>query len=468
MKYIGIGNCSKYNIYLLISLCCDLLESFIYGLNSSNEEKPIRFFSFKPKFYSHFLLGNFIRIAAIFFGGVILYLIDKKNNKKNDEILTIEENVKMKEIIFTNKNDNIKLNLIIIGTLFSLFIILERFLDLCYTNVGIWALEILYICIISRLIFNIKISRHKKLALYIMLVISVIEITTFFFPMTKHENNDNINELTDKNVFEKIIIKFGAYAIPLLIIANELKHIQKDYCWIKSKYLIDIKSISPYKIFLSIGIIGFIFIIIFFSIFSFVPCKSFNNIIKINNKYIDMNTNKPLELYKEYCSLKDYDENTKTLYLIYDSIKLISNEYSNTNSENMIEIFVIIPLYFIILTINEISKLMMVTYIDPNNILIYQYFYYFLKRAIQFIVNEGDEKYLTKLQFYIVELEEIISIIANMIYIEVIELKFCKLDYELKKNIALRGRNDTKSSEYNLFLDNDNDEKSELFKNEDE
>ena len=181
-----------------------------------------------------------------------------------------------------------------------------------------------------------------------------------------------------------------------------------------------------------------------------------------------MNTNKPLELYKEYCSLKDYDENTKTLYLIYDSIKLISNEYSNTNSENMIEIFVIIPLYFIILTINEISKLMMVTYIDPNNILIYQYFYYFLKRAIQFIVNEGDEKYLTKLQFYIVELEEIISIIANMIYIEVIELKFCKLDYELKKNIALRGRNETKSSEYNLFLDNDNDEKSELFKNEDE
>ena len=35
--------------------------------------------------------------------------------------------------------------------------------------------------------------------------------------------------------------------------------------------------------------------------------------------------------------------------------------------------------------------------------------------------------------FFILELEELISIISNMIYIELLELKFCKLDYELKK-----------------------------------
>ena len=52
-------------------------------------------------------------------------------------------------------------------------------------------------------------------------------------------------------------------------------------------------------------------------------------------------------------------------------MKLISKEYSNTDKENMLEIFLIIPLLFIFNLINEISRLMMVRHTDPNNILIY-------------------------------------------------------------------------------------------------
>ena len=129
-----------------------------------------------------------------------------------------------------------------------------------------------------------------------------------------------------------------------------------------------------------------------------------------------MDTNKTLELYKECCQLKDYDENTKKLYLLYDSIKLISREYSNTEKENMLEIFLIIPLLFIFLLINEISLLMMVKYTDANNILI--------------------------LNFYLIEFEELISILSNLIYIEVLELRFCGFNYELKKNITMRGYKD--------------------------
>ena len=40
--------------------------------------------------------------------------------------------------------------------------------------------------------------------------------------------------------------------------------------------------------------------------------------------------------------------------------------------------------------------------------------------------------------FFILELEELISIISNMIYIEVLELKFCKLDYMNLKKILLK------------------------------
>ena len=123
-------------------------------------------------------------------------------------------------------------------------------------------------------------------------------------------------------------------------------------------------------------------------------------------------------------------------------MKLISQEYSNTDKETMLEIFLIIPLLFIINLVNEVSRLIIVQYLDPNNILIYKNFLYFFERIIQIIINKGDEQYLTYTQFFLTEIEELLSIISNMIYIEVLELKFCGLDYELKKNISRRGAED--------------------------
>ena len=108
----------------------------------------------------------------------------------------------------------------------------------------------------------------------------------------------------------------------------------------------------------------------------------------------------------------------------------------------MIELFVLIPLFFILNLINEIIRLMIVKYLDPNNILIYKNFNYFFKRIIVMIINKGDEQYLTYLQFFLIQLEEFLSIICSMIYIEVLELNFCGFDYELKKNIDKRGDED--------------------------
>jgi len=55
-----------------------------------------------------------------------------------------------------------------------------------------------------------------------MLGVSVLTFIEFFLPRTKTENSEKKNELTDKNVFDKITIKFGTYAIFLFILANEV------------------------------------------------------------------------------------------------------------------------------------------------------------------------------------------------------------------------------------------------------
>ena len=144
------------------------------------------------------------------------------------------------------------------------------------------------------------------------------------------------------------------------------------------------------------------------------------------------------------------------------SIKVISNEYSNTDKENMLEIFLVIPLYFIINLINEFSRLLLVRYTDSNNILIYKNLYYFINRIVVIIVNKGDQKYLTYPQFFLLQFEEVVSILSNLIYIEVLELRFCKLDYELKKNIEIRSQNDTKESSILIKKVNNDEDDNEL------
>ena len=442
MSYISLGEFTKYNIYILIALFFDFMASYILGLNSSNKERPARMFSFDLKIKRHNLFNNFIRIASIFFSGIILYFFEKKNLKQRNRHLSIEVLEKWKSDKQKKNDESNLLSVILVGILFPLFIIIKGFVDAVGFYVGFWTFEIMYICVVSHFVMKIKILKHRRFAIYIMLGLSAITFIEFFFPSTKHEKTGNKDEITDINVFDKIKNKYGIYAIPLIFLANEVIHVQRDYCWVKGKYLMDIKSFSPAKLFMIIGGFGFILIIIFFSIFTYVPCKTFYNIEKVGDSYINLDTNTALEMNKEYCSLKDYDENTKTLYLIYDSIKLISREYSNTDKENLLEIFLAIPLLLIFNVMMEISCLMMVRYLDANNILIYKNLYFLIKRIIAIILNKADEQYLTNLNFFILELEEIISIISHMIYIEVLELKFCGLDYELKKNIIIRGLED--------------------------
>ena len=123
MSYIAIGNCSKYNLYILVSLFCLFIIDFLFGLNSSNKDKPVRFFSFRAKIKNHNLLYDFINFSSIFFGGVILYFLERKNQKAKKGQLSIETYEKMKNNLLKEKNESNLLNLILIGIFFPLAVI---------------------------------------------------------------------------------------------------------------------------------------------------------------------------------------------------------------------------------------------------------------------------------------------------------------------------------------------------------
>ena len=112
------------------------------------------------------------------------------------------------------------------------------------------------------------------------------------------------------------------------------------------------------------------------------------------------------------------------------------------------------------------SYAMILKHLDPNAMLVNVNFNYLISRMLTYIKNKGRKEYLTVAKFTLLELCEILAIIAYMIYIELIELKFCKLDYHIKKQIQERGVKDAiinlnefdDFEEYNVDLNKKNDE----------
>ena len=133
--------------------------------------------------------------------------------------------------------------------------------------------------------------------------------------------------------------------------------------------------------------------------------------------------------------------------------------YKEFNSNDGFEIFILIPVFFIMNMIKSYCHIMIIRHLDPNYILIIENLFCFIRGIIRIIVNKANQEYLTNIQFFLTELQEFIYIISNMIYIEIIELRFCNLDYDLKKNI--KKRSDSEYLNCGQDLDKNDDEEEE-------
>jgi hypothetical protein len=183
-----------------------------------------------------------------------------------------------------------------------------------------------------------------------------------------------------------------------------------------------------------------------------VPCKVMTNVTNSgNNTFFDNNKNQNVNFVKEICGLIDYNNTSRSLTFYYDNYKIFFKDLAESNRRT-IEI-VIIPVYFIINIMINFCSVMILKYIDANAMLVNINVNYLISRMVTYIKKGGKKEYLTLAEFILLELCEILAILAYMIYIELIELNFCELDYHLKKKIEQRGITDSK-----LFLDENDDE----------
>jgi len=449
------------------------------GLNKMMKPKPPKIFKYFAALNDHFLIQNAIIFLGMFIGGIILYIFSKICiYNKNRTFTMVDAQKKREEILGGKYIESNNVGLFLVSIFITLFKIQNPLLNQIHLENFLWILELIILLILSHLILKTKIGNHHIFTIFVGLPLLIFQFIGFCLPFSKHDcNNMSSKEckekyLNDNNFFITIWIKYGKLLyifVPLFIIVTILK----DYSWVKSKYLMDIRGINPSKILIFTGVIGLIFVSIFLSFTTLFPCNTIENVTKnlVNNTNVYLLNNKEIDLTRKICYAKEYNNDTKQLHFYYDNIISFINEYNEINSNTKestvkFELYLVIPIYFIMNLIINISNIIIIRYLEPNIIFINNNVVYFIEEIIvYFFIIERDEAYITFIKFILTELKNIFSFIGIIIYIEIIELRFCNLDYDLRKNIKSRGEMD---SSLGLLYEGEEEKENEKDKNKDD
>lgn len=95
-----------------------------------------------------------------------------------------------------------------------------------------------------------------------------------------------------------------------------------------------------------------------------------------------------------------------------------------------------IPLFLLLEFINIIFAILIIQYLNPIFILLSNNIYYLINNIIEFALGCDFKKFL------ILESMQIIEFLAFCIYLELVELRFCGLNQNTRKSIALRAQTD--------------------------
>ena len=358
----------------------------------------------------------------------------------------------MYEEITENSTHSIILSsflLIINDVVVNLFFSKKEIFDYFFFNILIMAL--IYKCHYKKQIYN-----HQTLALVIIIVIA----GTLFFSSLFEKIQINRENIMIWEIFNE-----KQYMVFVFMIIDLVSSIVSSYGIIIQKRLMDYKFTSPYKIIFIRGLLGMIISGIVVTLTTCFPCKG--------NNTDDMNTaiNKNISfLYENLNSNSTEDNNITSPPLIecldeYNNKTYFDNIFSyfynlinlNETKNKYLEIFLYIPLYFILTFITNILIILVNKNLTPFHCLIVDALYRLIDMPIQIIQNYNITDYQKFFYEYINNNSSItaillriiayfISLLGYFIYLEIIELKFCGLNNNIVKNIRKRAILDGKTN----------------------
>jgi hypothetical protein len=260
-----------------------------------------------------------------------------------------------------------------------------------------------------------NIYRHHTIPLIILFIICICLIfsSSFLPPKEDEEDPTNINtyEYTEQIAGSKF---FSIFVILVLL----FKCILMSFSRVNFKKLMERYYFDPYSIIFFTGCFGLLISVIILIFSSSFHC-----------------TNDKLK-----CKLKDNNSDSK----YFESFKVyyqnLNYYYQNDSSVFWADIFAATPIISLLSVVQFYLELLIIYYLNPIYFLTGDTIFFGVKAVIDYVPKIGESnqtKFL--LQFF----SNILYFIGNLIYLEIIELKFCKFNLNTRKNIIKRADNDS-------------------------
>jgi len=428
-KIIGFGVCSKYYLYILITVVIKWIKDSIFGFSFIERTNQINLQIIDPPslFSQHNLIQNTFKYIGFIIGGLIFNKIKAiKTARQKRETININEEIRQIQKIKLNYtirafDEHKYIEVIIIALIICVHFELTKILYLMnLSSFDFWTIDLVFIMIFMHKYFKKDLYTYQKISLYFIIITNtILLIISTFLHETKDVNKNSYNLLEE-------MAGHWLYFIPALLGFILLSGII-SFARVKIKLLIEIKFISVYTIIIYIGICGFILTLIELAFSESFEC----------------NLNEMSEIFKPLCLVNDTNNIS-----YYDEVVLF---FDNINSSNAYTEILLIIFFPLVCFIEIMFELLIIFHLDPFFILIKDNLYYFLVRIIFifFNINNNIENYLTE-RFYLLESAEILALIGTCVYLQIIELRIYQLDKNLNKNIIEREIQERKIKLFNM------------------
>ena len=452
MKYISIGEWNNYYYYILFSALFISFNSSLYTINHNNSFIDFRFppFDINKKYFSnHIFIHQTFNYFGTFILGIIFFQIEAyKSQRENTELINKQINnedqenksnskirliYKKFEQIYYKKNSFLFLLLII-----TLWVFYEQFIQIynkLLKDLDFWMIELLILSYINDKLLGLKLYEHQKFAIKLNLIICLFKIIVIILSFVENEITNDIFYAT------------YWFLVPIGIIIYLIAITIRSYVNVKIKWFMDEKYISPNKLLIIYGFMGIIFSFIICIISTFSKCDK--NIEKIEQLCKIPNKNNT-----------DYIYDSNDIY--FESFDIYFKTFKRKIYEdiNGLEIFyeiIIIFLGFISFFFYKYYSILIIKYLSPvhfifsnpifflikkiiypiNTLILVHSFFFFIKKDGKDLDSNAKSIKITK--YFLDLLSDIISSFGFLIYLEIFELNFCNLNYDIRRNIINRG-----------------------------
>ena len=383
-KLITIGECSRFYLYLLGATICQLISILILGGLKNN----VGLFGFSP------ILNSYISVQSIYtyIGYIIFSLIFRSVSKSNERQVNPKKKTHLIYNDFSKPNyKKLYFHIFLVSFCFGFY---EESLNILYSLgfqlLNYWTFETIFTFLLIRKFFEFAIYKHHKCSIYfIVITCSIFLLIASLLPETSGEEELNTYQYINKNL--------GSYYYSIIIILFFIL-ISFVFAFSRtfSKIFLQVKNLSRYTLIILIGINGLLISLISYIILYYTNIEN-----SISQYFIDLNE-----------SDKDYK-----FYL---------------------EIFLIYPIFIFVKFMDIYFEILIIFYLNPIYALASNNLTYGSIKIALFFSNNSP----SIIHFLFSELSEIFAIIGYIFFLEILELNFCGLSDNTRKNIKSKGQDE--------------------------